>query len=345
MVPEIDPKWSPYEQAVRVPPESWEVAFTDAHPELKLISEKLNELGDYYPLPEDVFRAFRELPVERVRVVIVGQDPYPHSNGTKPSAVGMSFSVRRGDPVPGSLKNIYKEIRSDYPSFEIPDHGDLTGWVRQGVLLLNKCLTVSPGDSGSHRKLWMGFINKMIKFIVSRNPKVIFVMWGKNAQELSTILGEKVKQLTAGHPSPISARNGFFGCGHFREINELLLATYTKSIVPYLEGLLISVDEMRVDVENKGLKANHEVDAPIIGDPADRALVDDQLKSLEKLESTITFLIEQSQNGGYVRAHQYIVENIDRLDEIRNRHNWYLPDELFTSLEQAAGMEIDWSSL
>ena len=139
-------------------PYSWERIFDEAVNELRDINSVLmqkDKEGGWYPLRCDLFNAFHFTPINRVRVVIIGQDPYHdfvHSVGA-PRAMGLSFSVRPGVPVPPSLRNIYKEVQSCYPSFRIPSHGDLTAWTEQGVLLLNTCLTVQPGQAGSHQEI------------------------------------------------------------------------------------------------------------------------------------------------------------------------------------------------
>jgi uracil-DNA glycosylase len=213
-----------YELSKIDPPYSWESVFRDSKRSLKFISEKLSEIeknGKSYPQRRDIFNAFHFTPLYKVKVVIFGQDPYHQSCGDKPRSIGLSFSVRKKDKIPVSLQNIYKEIKNDYPSFKYKN-GYLKKWAEQGVLLLNKCLTVTPGKAGSHNDLWDSFIDKVISAILKENPHTIFVLWGKKAQKLNSIIRNRGYILEAVHPSGYSARNGFFGCGHFKEINRIL---------------------------------------------------------------------------------------------------------------------------
>ena len=176
-----------------------------------------------YPPEELTFNAFYKTPYPAVKVVIVGQDPY-HGPG---QAHGLSFSVPRGVPQPPSLQNIFKELESDL-GIQPPTHGCLTRWAEQGVILLNATLTVRQSDAMSHHNHgWERFTDAVIKSLCERKEPVIFVLWGKSAQEkcrfLSSVSGsERHALLTAAHPSPFSARNGFFGCKHFSKINALL---------------------------------------------------------------------------------------------------------------------------
>jgi len=142
----------------------------------------------------------------------------------------LSFSVPKEAPLPPSLKNIYKEIKDNDPSFTVPNHGNLISWVLQGVFLLNACLTTREGVSGAHGEIWTGFIKKVINAILDVNPNVIFVLWGKQAQKMKKIIGERATCLEASHPSPLGAYRGFFGCNHFNRINELLLSIGEKKI-------------------------------------------------------------------------------------------------------------------
>lgn len=184
-----------------------------------------------YPPTELVFNAFKMTPYEKVKVLIMGQDPY-HGPG---QAHGLSFSVPKGVPLPPSLKNIFKELYTDI-GLEIPSHGCLTHWAEQGVMLLNATLTVRESDPMSHHSRgWEQFTDAVVKVLVKRSEPVIFVLWGKNAQEKCKFLNEMAVNsshvvLTAAHPSPFSARNGFFGCRHFSKINAILTQRGTTSI-------------------------------------------------------------------------------------------------------------------
>jgi uracil-DNA glycosylase len=178
---------------------------------------------EVYPHENQVFQALEGTPFDAVRVVLVGQDPY-HGPG---QAHGLSFSVRPGVALPPSLQNIYKEIQSD---LGIPpaSHGCLTSWAQQGVLLLNATLTVRAGEPLSHHKKgWEEYTDAIIEAVARRHKHVVFILWGKNAQEkcekFSGLLHGSHLVLTAAHPSPYSARNGFFGCRHFSKANEYLV--------------------------------------------------------------------------------------------------------------------------
>lgn len=176
-----------------------------------------------YPPEELVFNALTHTPFDKVRVVIVGQDPY-HGPG---QAHGLSFSVPPGVPLPPSLKNIFKEMIEDV-GITMPTHGCLFKWAQQGILLLNATLTVREETPLSHHKVgWERFTDAIIRELAKRKEPVIFVLWGKNASQKVELVQE-LKQnkqhfiLTAAHPSPFSAHSGFFGCHHFSKINTIL---------------------------------------------------------------------------------------------------------------------------
>lgn len=175
--------------------------------------------------PEDlVFNAFWKTPFDKVRVIVVGQDPY-HGPG---QAHGLSFSVAKGVPTPPSLQNIFKEIEQDL-QLPIPSHGNLISWAEQGVMMLNATLTVRQSEAMSHHgKGWEQFTDAVILQLAKRSTPVIFVLWGKNAQGKCKFLNGMLEQsqhaiLTAAHPSPFSVHQGFFGCKHFSKINEILI--------------------------------------------------------------------------------------------------------------------------
>lgn len=172
-----------------------------------------------YPPEELVFNAFDKTPFEKVKVVIVGQDPY-HRPG---QANGLSFSVNPGVKIPPSLRNIYKELQEDLGVPE-PTSGCLESWAKQGVLLLNATLTVNEGSPLSHHgKGWEEFTDAIIYVLAKRKDPVIFLLWGKNAQEKCQFIENSHHYLLkAAHPSPFSAYRGFFGCQHFSKANELL---------------------------------------------------------------------------------------------------------------------------
>lgn len=172
-----------------------------------------------YPDMHDIFNALRVTPYDKVKVVILGQDPY-HGAG---QAHGMAFSVQPGIKTPPSLLNIYKELQQSMGCY-IPNNGYLMKWAEQGVLLLNTVLTVRAGKPQSHKgKGWETFTDRIITLLNERHDPVIFVLWGAPAKKkASLITAPQHKILTAAHPSPLSAYNGFFGCNHFNQINEYL---------------------------------------------------------------------------------------------------------------------------
>lgn len=173
-----------------------------------------------YPPAAEVFTAFKLTPLDQVKVVILGQDPYHGPN----QAHGLSFSVLPGVKVPPSLRNIYKELATDIPSFIIPEHGYLSSWAEQGVLMINTVLTVEQGKAHSHAKLgWETFTDKVIKTINDHSQGVVFLLWGSHAQKKGALLDtQRHHILSAAHPSPLSAYRGFFGCQHFSQTNQLL---------------------------------------------------------------------------------------------------------------------------
>lgn len=173
-----------------------------------------------YPPEQEVFSAFSLTPLDQVKVVILGQDPYHGPN----QAHGLSFSVQPGVKIPPSLRNIYKELTTDIPGFIAPEHGCLTAWAEQGVLLINTVLTVEAGKAHSHAKLgWETFTDKVIATINEQCQGVVFLLWGSHAQKKGAkIDSQRHHILTAVHPSPLSAYRGFFGCKHFSQTNTLL---------------------------------------------------------------------------------------------------------------------------
>lgn len=173
-----------------------------------------------YPPGSLLFNAFNQTPFHKLKVVILGQDPY-HGEG---QAHGLSFSVQNGIKLPPSLANIYKEIQNDI-GIAMPVHfGNLTRWAEQGVLLLNTALTVRANEPNSHAKFgWSDFTDAVIQKISDEKKGIIFLLWGKFAQEKQNLIDEtKHVVLKAAHPSPLSAHTGFWGCKHFSKTNELL---------------------------------------------------------------------------------------------------------------------------
>jgi len=192
---------------------------------LEPVADTIAALGDrlraegrpYLPAGDRVLRAF-ERPLAEVKVLIVGQDPYP----TPGHAVGLSFSVERDvSPVPRSLGNIYKELRDDL-GVEPPGHGDLTSWADEGVMLLNRVLTVAPGAPASHKGWgWEDVTDHAIRVLASRDRPLVGILWGAQARSLAPLLGS-APRIESAHPSPLSARRGFFGSRPFSRANDLL---------------------------------------------------------------------------------------------------------------------------
>ncbi len=173
-----------------------------------------------YPKGRDIFNAFRHTPFDGVRVVILGQDPY-HGPG---QAHGLCFSVPQGITPPPSLQNIFHEIKRDL-GIPPPQHGDLSKWADQGVLLLNATLTVRAEQAGSHQgKGWERFTDAAISALARERKGIVFLLWGRFAQNKEPLIGDQHYVLKAPHPSPLSAHRGFIGCGHFGQANELLAA-------------------------------------------------------------------------------------------------------------------------
>lgn len=174
-----------------------------------------------YPPGSFIFNAFNTTPFDRIKVVIIGQDPY---HGPK-QAHGLCFSVQNGVPPPPSLNNIFKELHEDI-GMKIPNHGNLTKWAEQGVFLLNASLTVRAGEPMSHSKIgWAQFTDTVIKTISAQKEHVVFLLWGKFAQDKRMLIDEaKHLVLKAAHPSPLSAYAGFFGCKHFSKANQYLMS-------------------------------------------------------------------------------------------------------------------------
>ncbi|HEV7203719.1 MAG TPA: uracil-DNA glycosylase [Jatrophihabitans sp.] len=172
----------------------------------------------YLPAGENILRAFRQ-PFADVRVLIVGQDPYP----TPGHPIGLSFAVERHvRPLPPSLRNIYKELQSDVGVVP-PEHGDLTTWTQHGVLLLNRCLTVAPGQSAAHRgKGWEAVTDQAIRALTARGTPLVAILWGRDARSLRPLLGD-VPAIESAHPSPLSASNGFFGSKPFSRASASLV--------------------------------------------------------------------------------------------------------------------------
>ena len=187
-----------------------------------------------YPPSGEIFTAFHLTPLEKVRVVILGQDPY-HEEG---QAHGLSFSVKPGIEIPPSLVNIYQELHDDLGCY-IPNHGSLKKWASEGVLLLNAVLTVRAHQANSHRGIgWEQFTDAVIRAVNEQDRPIVCMLWGRNAQEKETLLtNPKHLILKAPHPSPLSASRGFFGCRHFSRANEFLAAHGSSPIDWQIENI------------------------------------------------------------------------------------------------------------
>ena len=197
-----------------------------------LISEYKSNI--IYPNMYDIFNALHYTPYRKVKVVILGQDPYHGPN----QAHGLSFSVKPGVPAPPSLVNIYKELHTDLNCY-IPNNGYLKKWADQGVLLLNTVLTVRASEANSHRnKGWENFTNKIIELVNAKTEPVVFILWGKNAQEKQALITNPIHHIIKSvHPSPLSASRGFFGSRPFSRTDEYLKADGLSPIDWQIENI------------------------------------------------------------------------------------------------------------
>ena len=196
----------------------------------QIIDKKEVNYGRYYPDKENVFKALLLTPLNDVKVVMWGQDPYPSlmDNG-KPRAQGYSFGVDKNDQVPGSLRNIYKEIGDNFPMFKAPEHGDLTWLAKQGILFMNYSLTFCPQEPKCYLNLWNRFINIIISILNEESKNCIHLLWGENCERLADHIHSREIYVTS-HPSSLSARRGFFGCKHFLKVNITLSRQGKKQI-------------------------------------------------------------------------------------------------------------------
>lgn len=214
----IDNEWLPY-----LEPEFKKPYYRDLYNFIKKeYSEKV-----IFPPSEDIFNALKYTPIDKVKVVLLGQDPY-HEPG---QAHGLSFSVKPGVKTPPSLVNMYKELNAEY-GYQMPNNGYLVKWAKQGVLLMNTVLTVRNGAANSHKgKGWENFTDAVIKAVNSQERPVVYFLWGGNARSKKNLItNPKHLVLETVHPSPLSAYNGFFGCGHFKKANEFLEANGIEPI-------------------------------------------------------------------------------------------------------------------
>lgn len=213
--------------------ESWQAQVGDQfdQPYMRALQDFLSEEKTaekvIYPPSEQVFAAFNQTPFNKVKVVILGQDPYHGPS----QAHGLCFSVAQGVKAPPSLVNIYKELVSDV-SIEMPDHGQLSRWAEQGVLLLNSVLTVEQAQANAHQgKGWEAFTDRVISVINAQREHIVFMLWGSYAQKKGAMIDRSRHcVLSAPHPSPLSAYRGFFGCKHFSQANDYLELKGLKAI-------------------------------------------------------------------------------------------------------------------
>jgi len=199
---------------------SWTEFFLMNHKMVLALMKKIDGVTDTLnPRKENIFYAFH-MPTQFMRVCFLGMDPYPdHDN-----AIGLAFSVPRGTRIPQSLKNIYKEIKNEYPERDyVFDHGDLTRWFREeGIFLYNCALTCIAGKTGSHLKMWKNFTDNLIRYISVKNEGVVFLLLGNDAGKKAQLIDDKGRIVAAVHPSPLSASKGFFNSGVFRKLDDLL---------------------------------------------------------------------------------------------------------------------------
>lgn len=182
------------------------------------LKQEISKNKIVFPSKEDIFKSFEKTSFDKMKVIILGQDPY-HSKGF---ADGLAFSTK-STKTPQSLLNIFKELKNEYPNISNASNS-LANWAKQGVLLLNACLSVEEGKPNSHSKIgWNIFIQNFINYLNDNKEFLIFVLWGNKAQELKPFISNKFYILESAHPSPFSASRGFFGNNHFKKINELLI--------------------------------------------------------------------------------------------------------------------------
>lgn len=212
-------------------PNTWNEILTEHKEQLGLdnILSQLNNARlttEIYPKQENLFKAFELTPYDKVKVVILGQDPYPTPN----VANGLAFSVNKNTPLPQSLKNIFKELQEDLGI--VRTNGDLSDWAEQGVFLLNTSLSVVAHKPNSMTELWNDFTNHIVYLLGSREEPIIFLLWGNNAKKAKRFITNKNHYiLESAHPSPLSAYRGFFGSKPFSKINEILLQNNQRAIV------------------------------------------------------------------------------------------------------------------
>lgn len=227
----LNPDWKTPLTKPNVDP-SWDLIFKRPEVQKKLLVthkllvaelEKYGNSNRFLPEFDSIFKTFQLCKLDDLKVVILGQDPYPNPN----HAMGLSFSVPEGADIPRSLNNIFKELKNEYENYEIPKHGNLESWVKQGVLLLNSALTIRGNARNSHQAYWKDVTNLIIQLISEIKEKpVVFMLWGRDARNKAKLINSKKHLiLESNHPSPMSAHRGFFGCNHFIMCNKRLTSS------------------------------------------------------------------------------------------------------------------------
>ena len=237
IVQKADQNWSIIKIAKESSTGSWRKVFDDAAPELAHISKKLDDekiFGPYFPMKCDLFNAFKYCPLESTKLIILGDEPYDTivnlNDKQLPKDMGMSFSVRKGDIIPVPLMNIFKELRQSL-GIEIPNHGNLIQWAQQGVLLLNVCLTTTPGKPHSRFPLWHGLINRVFKAINVHNPNcVVLSLMSRKSQNISGMIPDSFVHIESIFPDNYYVDKGFSGSNVFKTINETLIKQKQKPI-------------------------------------------------------------------------------------------------------------------
>jgi len=207
-------------------PNPWDMIANNIYEEANNLVIKLyNSTERRCPLKNEIFQSLFVCPFNKLKVIIIGMDPYYTYENGLPIANGIAFSIREGSKIPPTLRNIYSELQRNYHDFNKPNHGNLIPWSSQGVLLLNKCLTAVEGKSGVDDDIWDNIIIKLLEYIQQYHKNIIFCLWGSKAQKLKKYIKFYSLILESSHPSPMSydkGSNPFRGCNHFKKINDQL---------------------------------------------------------------------------------------------------------------------------
>nr|QBK92724.1 MAG: uracil-DNA glycosylase [Pithovirus LCPAC401] len=229
----IDASWSLVRIATDRPPLGWKDFFSqkDVLIELEALDKRLSVLGTYFPEKKNIFKAFELTPLDSIKVVITGQDPYASISKIdgKCIATGLAFDVGPFNPIPSSLNNMFKELSEDLGIIK-PSCGDLRSWAVQGAFLFNMCSTVKPGKPKSHGGIWRGFSLKVLNRILIVNPDVPFVLLGKEAQSVKSDIRSRFSTIETSHPSGLSCNRGFLGSKIYSQVNSYLEANGVESI-------------------------------------------------------------------------------------------------------------------